>query len=986
MPREEYNIEIFQKGMRTNINSKDINERGDSNRKQGQRDAPVYSNLIENLKSPEWTNPYYRPITETDPPVTGLGSQGLGGSLATFDWELGDAFQGQIIVPDSTIGILETIGLEWLSDTKIGIQEVELPFWNGENGNFADFGSPYYHAAGENYLGIPSGQMMKIPHHIFYFTCYVPDGTTEWNAETAIVAIKMPTVILNRPWVNPDSGWVVPGGVTEFPFAESIINGNSTSQIPGSPWIVYIKEELAKNYGDMMSIWAGHQFIPEEFINTSECIRISFGSAFPMFSSYCYDRGEPTDATEGNQTSSGVYFNEKETAFYLGIAELPLPPVDWLHRDTAITQWDPDDSTDEMQYIHYSNFGFSPDVDWVFEHEDGTTATILIPGDRPYKVGVCFPQGADGDAFYSEDGHGYGFNPPNTSAAVVGEEVELGLSYYDILGTDGRIQIGRVLDSEGLNAPDGDKWEIARLPIDHSDGSDLYSSRQVQVKVHPSIKTGGIHDQSAYPGIEDRIDGLRLWIRKASDNTWKLLYDFNFTNGECVSGFSGEPHAMTGTGSHIGNKYWAPGESSYWKDFLDQFPGIPFEGVTKGLSTDIIHPSAGALCHVNNTMYIGDISYYDYIQPYWKKGLTQKAHNDRILFSRPGRPDAYSKNRRLEVATSDGFKITALKQDGDKLLMFKENTVIVISLAKSIPRVIYSKEYAGLQSRHHYTETGMGPMWMNSGGVFVFSSKGVVNLTENIININDWQDFYKNSSSLRIMYDERTNNVLLYDRWRGMFGGNVAPSGIGGVAVDPGIPKGYNLDLDHFSITRLSDRALKWTFLGHEPVTMFNTRNLLEENRIIARPIDGDARSWSFQIRRISPGITEVDEFIYESAELDLGSMGQSKKFKKLYVRYMANNDVYLNLYIGIDGAQPELFSSELDIRKFPDTSVGGVPFSGSEGVKVFDISDFAGMSIKIRLQRVWRHQVPGGPARESTAPGFVLNSLSLIYRKKLVR
>ena len=994
MPREEYTIDSFHKGMKTAQNPKDINNRQDKNKPQG-RELPTFSSSLVNLKSPEWTTPQHYPHsmeydwTEFLGNQVGIGSQGLGGSLSTFDWsENAASLSYKIAIKGPTRNAIDAFDSIWIPSSKIAIKEVMLPFWNGSEGGPPDFGIiSTYSGNISNFLGYPLGEMRKIPHNVILLTGTYNNPAGGYNNDTCLIALKQPSFLIsNGPhWglVSEDGNCIAPYGVTEVPIdGVSPVCGDYINSIPGTAWICSIKEEIAKYYNDdyMMSL-DETVLIPDEIINTAEGFRISFGKDIPMFSCYFYERNNPLSSVTSNTTSNGVTYSEKELAFYLGIAELPTPPVDWLHRDTSISQWDSNDTTDEMQYIHMSNFGSSPDADFVFDIEGEENVTITTPGDRPYKVGVCFAQPDSEDAFYDDSGHGFDFSPPNASSSVVGEEIQLGLSYYDAIGNDGRVSIGRVLSTEGYGAQLGTKWEISTLPINDSDGNDIFNSRQIQVKIHDIIKTGGTLNGVDFDGIQDRIDGVRLWARKASSGSWKLLYDFNFTLGECISGFTGEPHAICGDSSSLTNKYWVPNASGYFRDFYHIQPAIPFEGITRSRNADLINPSADSMVHFNNVLYLANAMYYEYTLPEWKKEFVKRSTNDTIYISRPGAFDTFSQNRHLDIAHDGGFKITALKQSGDKLLVFKENSLTVISLAKAIPRVIYTKEFCGMSSKHHYAETSIGPMWANISGVFVYSGKGVINITENLLSTDDWQTFYNHSQRLTTLYDEETNNILFFDAERA----ETLPIS-GGNSIYKGIPKAYNFDLDHFSVVSLSNSTLVWSSDGRDLMQMVNPMTKLTENVSWTTTGAGPA-GWTLWGSKIKPGFGSVTDFAYESAELDLDSMGQTKKFKKLYIRYMANKTLMLNCWISIDGGNYTKITTTNDLRRFVATDDTDVPFAGEEGVKVFDISSFAGFSIKVRLSRVERDANENEETRETeVSPGFLLNSLTFVFRKKLVK
>ena len=94
-----------------------------------------------------------------------------------------------------------------------------------------------------------------------------------------------------------------------------------------------------------------------------------------------------------------------------------------------------------------------------------------------------------------------------------------------------------------------------------------------------------------------------------------------------------------------------------------------------------------------------------------------------------------------------------------------------------------------------------------------------------------------------------------------------------------------------------------------------------------------------------------------------------------------------LNCWISVDGGNYTKITTTNDLRRFVATDDTDVAFAGEEGVKVFDISSFAGFSIKVRLSRVERDANDNEETREiEVSPGFLLNSLTFVFRKKLVK
>ena len=86
-----------------------------------------------------------------------------------------------------------------------------------------------------------------------------------------------------------------------------------------------------------------------------------------------------------------------------------------------------------------------------------------------------------------------------------------------------------------------------------------------------------------------------------------------------------------------------------------------------------------------------------------------------------------------------------------------------------------------------------------------------------------------------------------------------------------------------FSVVSLSNSTLVWSSDGRELMQMVNPMTKLTEN-VSWSPAANNPSGWNIYGKKVKPGFGSVTDFAYESAELDLDSMGQTKKFKKFSI------------------------------------------------------------------------------------------------------
>ena len=281
---------------------------------------------------------------------------------------------------------------------------------------------------------------------------------------------------------------------------------------------------------------------------------------------------------------------------------------------------------------------------------------------------------------------------------------------------------------------------------------------------------------------------------------------------------------------------------------------------------------------VNNVLYVGDVRYMEFGHPEYKALIVPQVFSDRILLSSPGKYDKFNKKRFLEVQNKDGVSTVELVHDGDKLLMFREDSLTVISLARLTPRIIQEEKGRGVANKHQVLKTSSGIIWINGNGCFLSTDRGVMNLISDKIRRSAWKRFVDDLQP-RLLWDNQTNNVLIYSQPYWKTSSVVYPISQSFKAFKIA---GYNLDLSRFAFTELSAQAMLWRNRENVFQRWSNRRGDIS-NYWIDQNSDG-----SIYFKEVGPGVFSKNSFLYRSGDLDLDSLGQSKKFKYLYIYYQS--------------------------------------------------------------------------------------------------
>ena len=217
------------------------------------------------------------------------------------------------------------------------------------------------------------------------------------------------------------------------------------------------------------------------------------------------------------------------------------------------------------------------------------------------------------------------------------------------------------------------------------------------------------------------IDGCRK-VGEAGWTAWDTLGESNHTHYECPDGV------------HDAGDLFTAGFA-----YADPPKFVTYETINGYGPYEDLNPDFNCAAMVGKRIYIGNVKVNGVI------------HNDRIMRSPinfEGKPqfDTFPETHFLEVGADDGDTIIQMIADGEKLVVFKENSVAVLNVGKFGNEYIeQSFKYVGIKNPCQATRTKYGVAWINATGCYLLQGGKIINLIEGkILTDGQLKGFQKN--------------------------------------------------------------------------------------------------------------------------------------------------------------------------------------------------------------------------------------------------
>ena len=502
-----------------------------------------------------------------------------------------------------------------------------------------------------------------------------------------------------------------------------------------------------------------------------------------------------------------------------------------------------------------------------------------------------------------------------------------------------------------------------------------------------SIVSGQSPDLSVYVGHDVFNDEyrrkLKYYMKDTESNIWYLQFYIDLEKNTIYSTTSN--FKAIGLNSTTNNcyEYFIPKEKMLNYNEVDSYESQTL--VSQELTLNELVCDYKSSVVVNNRLYVGNIRQDGVIYP------------DRMIKSPIGKYNILPKNNFIDVAINDGDEITALEYYKDKLLQFKRRKVFVINTSGDYEFLEDTFDNVGVLAPYQVTKTPYGIAWANGSGCFLYDGNKLTNLIENIIP-NHEKDALISYNFWTIDDDE--DNLL----GRALVGYNPISKDIiitRNLSEDSSstFPDGfvYNMDSKSWYMTH---RAFTGIFENQgNPLYSNFTTNKNGECIVYSKKSSGGSNTGFNTIMKwqhtegndeaicAQKGITgsQVNNrlFNFTSSDFTFGNITARKKIYKVYITYKSVDSDGDSMNSGIKVRYSTNGSSTKNT--FSDDSTNYAAATGLVGSEEWATAILKPSS---SINNIYSFQLifEEISISDSSAVGFQINDISIVYREKRVK
>lgn len=297
--------------------------------------------------------------------------------------------------------------------------------------------------------------------------------------------------------------------------------------------------------------------------------------------------------------------------------------------------------------------------------------------------------------------------------------------------------------------------------------------------------------------------------------------------------------------------------SDSWKSSLIKTDGLPLlesyeamNGFSPKLST--ISSSYKTAAVQNRQVYIGNVK------------QDGKERGDRMIKTSTNSFDVFpDEGREIDIVINDGDDIIKLESYADRILQFKRNVMYLINATRNAEYLEDTFFGKGISNSGAVTKTDMGIAWANTNGCFFYDGEKVHNLSESLINDDDWSTHINNSTD--VTYSPIKKKILV--------GGGT-----------------NNVDIYEFSFVTKS-----WVYSTSKLVGTEKTNFIVDVDEDIKWVEQTKLKKWDS-----SPASTSSLKIL--TRDFDFGNPATRKKCFKFYITYKADADTNVEVRYGTNG------------------------------------------------------------------------------------
>ena len=410
----------------------------------------------------------------------------------------------------------------------------------------------------------------------------------------------------------------------------------------------------------------------------------------------------------------------------------------------------------------------------------------------------------------------------------------------------------------------------------------------------------------------------------------------------------------------------------------------------------------------NNRVYVGNIE------------QNSRVYSDRMIKSPINQFGILPSSSFIDVAINDGDEIIHLESFKDTLIQFKKNKVFIISVSEGVEYLEETLDNLGVSYSSQVCKTPKGIAWVTNSGCYLWDGKELTSLTQDKLAIESFTNakckWEINVDDIpQIGYLKDADKLLILKSTKPYTQGNSRDTQQTGFIryLD-----GYIYDFNNSAWTMIFNRThakgeksnfindlngnLVWnnsSLAGHNNARFFKWQN-------------GPVKTYDYSLNTdlIDDKANDLKQFRIVTKDISFEEPAIRKKIHKLYVTFKSSSNVGTSneaaansnvlLYYAINGQGDN--DSTTNWTEFPESTeasgstvlykassedAGSAGFQGTTIFKTVELKPSSSINniYSFQLKFEWDKQDSASDSL-SVPDGFMINDISIVYRKKGIK
>ena len=432
------------------------------------------------------------------------------------------------------------------------------------------------------------------------------------------------------------------------------------------------------------------------------------------------------------------------------------------------------------------------------------------------------------------------------------------------------------------------------------------------------------------------------------------------------------------------------------------------------VSQDIAFDSQNMYCRFktaticNNRVYVGNIE------------QNGRVYSDRMIKSPLNQFGILPSSSFIDVAINDGDEIIHLESFKDTLIQFKKNKVFIISVSEGLEYLENTLDNLGVSYSSQVCKTPKGIAWITNAGCFVWDGKELTNLTQDKLAIESFTNakckWEINVDDIpQIGYLKEADKLVIFKSTKPYVqGNNTDTQQTGFVRYLDGYIYDFNNSAWTMIFNRTHAKGEKSNFIHDlEGNLVWNNSSLNGSgNAKFLKWQNGPVKMYDYSLNTdlIADKFNDLKQFRIVTKDFAFEEPGIRKKIYKVYVTFKSSSDVGTSdeaaansnvlLYYAINGQGDN--DSTTNWTEFPQSTeaggstvlykassedAGSAGFQGTTTFKTVEIKPSSSINniYSFQLKFEWDKQTAASDSL-SVPDGFMINDISIVYRKKGIK